>query len=175
MLSSYCTCLSSVLGETFVRHHQRNLIQLIAATLVRISRPGKHFLIETEDEDRCLYSYSGPVQVPASYPPPFSGKPSEDFYKFKEKMLDALLTNQIREKDKVEVLRRNLTGNAKVFVGEYCENINKAFEDLQMLYVIVMTVLENFEQCFFQKMLSCALMHFYRILMNCSFLLLADF
>ena len=51
MLSSYCTCLSSVLGETFVRHHQRNLIQLIAATLVRISRPGKHFLIETEDED----------------------------------------------------------------------------------------------------------------------------
>ena len=51
MLSSYCTCLSSVLGETFVRHHQKNLIQLIAATLVRISRPGKHFLIETEDED----------------------------------------------------------------------------------------------------------------------------
>ena len=51
MLSSYCTCLSSVLGETCVRHHQRNLIQLIAATLVRISRPGKHFLIETEDED----------------------------------------------------------------------------------------------------------------------------
>ena len=51
MLSSNYACASLVLGETFVRHHQRNLNQLIAATLVRISRPGKHFLIETEDED----------------------------------------------------------------------------------------------------------------------------
>merc|ERR1719318_1638464 len=107
--------------------------------------------LKTEDKERCLYSFSEPVQVPASYPPPFSGKPSEDFYKFKEKMLDALLTNQVREKDKVEVLRRNLTGNAKVFVGEYCENINKAFEDLQELYGVPWKIWNYRLKSFFDK------------------------
>ena len=35
----------------------------------------------------------------------FSGKPGEDVYKFKEKLLQAVFDSQIREKDKVDVLR----------------------------------------------------------------------
>ena len=82
------------------------------------------------DGDRCLFSLSKSVKDLAVYPPVFKGKEGEDVYKFKEKMLEALTTNQVREKDKVEVLRKYLGGDAKKFIGEHYENIGKAFEAL---------------------------------------------
>ena len=86
--------------------------------------------LKNVDGERCLFSLSKSVKDLAVYPPVFKGKDGEDVYKFKEKMLEALTTNQVREKDKVEVLRKYLAGDAKKFIGEHYENIDKAFEAL---------------------------------------------
>ena len=86
--------------------------------------------LKKADKERCLYSLTKPVKEVAVYPPPFSGSDGEDVYKFKEKMLEAITTNQIREKDKVEVLRKYLRKNARTMIGDHCESIDKAFDTL---------------------------------------------
>ena len=86
--------------------------------------------LKKADQERCLYSLTKPVKDVAVYPPPFGGNDNEDVYKFKEKMLEAITTNQIREKDKVEVLRKYLKSGARTMVGDHCESIDKAFEAL---------------------------------------------
>ena len=91
---------------------------------------GKVLELKKVDKERCLYSLSKPVKEPAVYPSPFGGTEKEDVYKFKEKMLEAIVTNQIREKDKVAVLRQYLKGKAKDWIGEHYESIDKAFEAL---------------------------------------------
>ena len=45
-------------------------------------------------------------------------------------MLEAITTNQIREKDKVEVLRKHLKGEAKLMIGQHYQSLGKAFEAL---------------------------------------------
>ena len=82
------------------------------------------------DTERCLFSLSKAIKQVAVYPMPFHGKEGEDVYKFKEKLLEAITTNQIREKDKIEVLRKNLRGDAWKMIGEHYENIENAFEAL---------------------------------------------
>ena len=62
----------------------------------------------TADKDRALYSLVKKVKNVAEYPPPFGGKPNKNIYAFKQKMLDALKTNQIPERNKVEILRKHL-------------------------------------------------------------------
>ena len=99
--------------------------------------------LKKEDEDRCLYSYSEPVQLLATYPPPFSGKPGEDFFKFKDKMLDTLMTNQVRKRSMVDILRQQLAGSAKMFLSEHCEDIDEAFEGLQKLYGVAWKIWES--------------------------------
>ena len=86
--------------------------------------------LKEADKIRGLYSLSKAVKDLAVYPPPFSGKDNEDIFKFKEKMMDAITSNQVREKDKVEVLRKYLQGDAKQFIGENFDSIDKAFEAL---------------------------------------------
>ena len=44
------------------------------------------------------------------FPEKFSGEIGENVFRFKVKFLQALLDSQVREKDKVEVLRKHLTG-----------------------------------------------------------------
>ena len=51
-------------------------------------------------------------------------------FKFKEKFLQALTDSQIREKDKVETLRKHLSGNAKNIIGAHYTDINKAMQSL---------------------------------------------
>ena len=43
------------------------------------------------------------------YPAPYGGKSHENLFIFKQRMLDALATNQVPERDKVEVLKKYLT------------------------------------------------------------------
>ena len=86
--------------------------------------------LKKADSERCLFSLSKPVKELAIYPEPFSGKEGEDIFHFKEKMLEAIITNQIREKDKVEVLRKHLKGEAKEMIGYHYEFLDKAFEAL---------------------------------------------
>ena len=64
------------------------------------------------------------------FPENFSGEFGENVFKFKEKFLQALLDSQIREKDKVEVLRKHLSGHAKTLIGSHYTSIDKALESL---------------------------------------------
>ena len=68
----------------------------------------------------------------AQYPPPFGGKPNKNIYTFKQKMLDALETNQIPERNKVEVLRKHLKGAPRESIGDdtTVKSVNEAFRFL---------------------------------------------
>ena len=48
----------------------------------------------TADKDRSLYSLVKGLKDIAVYPAPFGGKPNENVYTFKQKMLHTLATNQ---------------------------------------------------------------------------------
>jgi hypothetical protein len=82
------------------------------------------------DSERGLFSLSKTINEVAVYPPPFSGKKGEDVYKFKEKFVEAITANQIREKDKVEVLRKHLRDTAKTRVGDHYTSFVKAISEL---------------------------------------------
>ena len=64
------------------------------------------------------------------FPDKFAGEPGDNVYKFKEKFLEALHDSQVREKDKVEVLQKHLTGNAKTLLGDHYTDIEKAMQSL---------------------------------------------
>ena len=65
------------------------------------------------DSKRCLFSLSRTVKELAVYPEAFGGEKGENVYKFRDKMTEAITANQIREKDKVDVLRKHLRNTAK--------------------------------------------------------------
>ena len=70
------------------------------------------------DKEKCLYSLSKPVKELSVYPDSFSGKPGENLFKFIEKMEKALASNQVKEGDKVEVLKKYLKGEAKELLAK---------------------------------------------------------
>ena len=79
---------------------------------------GKVKSIQEADKSQSLYSLNKPVKETAVYPATFSGRGSENIFKFKEKFLNALETNQVREQDKFEVLRKHLKGYAKESIDD---------------------------------------------------------
>ena len=83
----------------------------------------------TADKDQALYSLVKGVKDIAVYPAPFGGKPNENVYSFKQKMLYALGTNQIPDRDKVEVLRKYLKGAPRDSIGDdtAVKSVNEAF------------------------------------------------
>ena len=64
--------------------------------------------LKLEDKNRGLFSAVNKnlSRENVVFPEKFSGDPGENVFKFKEKFLQALLDSQVREKDKVEVLRK---------------------------------------------------------------------
>ena len=74
--------------------------------------------LEEADKSRALYLFHKPVKELSVYPAPFGGKANENVYKFKQKMIEAMESNQIAEKDKVEVLRKHLKGFPKESVSD---------------------------------------------------------
>merc|ERR1712240_716463 len=83
----------------------------------------------TANKDRSLYSLVKGVKDIAVYPAPFGGKRNENFYTFKQKMLHALATNQIPERDKVKVLRKYLKGAPIDSIGDdtIIKSVDEAF------------------------------------------------
>ena len=78
------------------------------------------------DDERGLFSLNKAVKEVAVYPPAFGGDPSENVYIFLDKMLEALTANQVREKDKVDVLRKHLKGNAYRRIDESYKTYKEA-------------------------------------------------
>ena len=74
--------------------------------------------------------YPNPSKGTVPVPDMFEGKVGNNVYKFKEKVLEYVDAAQIREKDKVETLRKYLSGEAKARVGEHFKNIDDAFKCL---------------------------------------------
>merc|ERR1712240_728449 len=83
----------------------------------------------TANKDRSLYFLVKGVKNIAVYPAPFGGKPNENVYTFKQKMLHALATNQIPERDKVKVLRKYLKGAHRDSIGDdtIVKSVDEAF------------------------------------------------
>ena len=73
--------------------------------------------IETEDEDRGLYSMETAKTTQVSLPT-FSGKDSEDFSKFKLDMEDAFKTNRISKKEQIKKLRECVKGQARKLIPD---------------------------------------------------------
>ena len=84
------------------------------------------------NQDRSLYALSKPVKEVAAYPAPFSGKAGENIHIFKEKFINAIASNQVRERDKLEVLRKYLRGDPRNIVGDdvKTKTIDQAFKKL---------------------------------------------
>ena len=74
--------------------------------------------------------YPNPSKSTIPTPDVFEGKVGTNVYKFKEKVLEYIEAAQIREKDKVETLRKFLSGEAKARVGEHYKNIEDALKCL---------------------------------------------
>ena len=64
------------------------------------------------------------------YPEAFEGKPGENVFKFKQKFEQAIFDSQVREKDKVDVLRKHLTGEAKKLIGDHHDDLTNALKAL---------------------------------------------
>ena len=84
------------------------------------------------DENRSLFSLVKTVKEVALYPAPYGGKPNENLYTFKQRMLDALASNQIPERDKIEVLRKHLKGAPRDSISDdtAIKSIDEAFKIL---------------------------------------------
>ena len=86
--------------------------------------------LKAVDSKRGLFSLSKPVKELAVYPEPFNGNAGENVYKFRDKFTKALIANQIREKDRVELLRKYLKGRAKRAVGDHYKSYKEAIDAL---------------------------------------------
>ena len=58
-------------------------------------------------------------------------------------MLEAIITNQIREKDKVEVLCKYLKGQARELIGEHYTSLDTAFDALLKHYGVAKKTWES--------------------------------
>ena len=99
--------------------------------------------LKEEDAERGLYSLSKTVKDVAVYPAPFSGKHGEDVYKFTDKFKEAITANQIREKDKIEILKKHLKGSALGSIGDHFVSFDLAVKNLIDRYGYPQTTWES--------------------------------
>ena len=88
--------------------------------------------LKLEDKSRGLFS-GAKWNMPKEsivFPESFSGQPGENVFKFKQKFEQAIFDAQIRERDKVEVLRKHLTGGAKEIIGDHHKDLDSAMDAL---------------------------------------------
>ena len=88
--------------------------------------------LELEDNKRGLFTTINKnlSRENVVFPENFSGEFGENVFKFKEKFMQALNDSQVREQDKVETLRKHLSGHAKTLIGAHYTDINKALSSL---------------------------------------------
>ena len=101
-----------------------DLKKVVEAAIAKVEMKIKELTLV--DKEKCLYSLSKPVKEVHIYPPPFSGKPGENVFKFIEKMKIAMIANQIAENNKIEVLKKHLRGSALNTLGA-----NESYESFQ--------------------------------------------
>ena len=89
--------------------------------------------IEEQDEVRGLYSLSKSRASDVKLPR-FSGKPHENFAKFKTDMLKGFKSNKVRKEDQVKKLRENLFDQPKTLVPYGMESIADAWRILDDMY-----------------------------------------
>ena len=92
--------------------------------------------LEFEDKSRGLYSLTNKSLARENivFPEAFTGELGENVFKFKQKFLQAIQDSQVRDKDKVEILRKHLTGEAKKLIGSHYADIEDALEALTSYY-----------------------------------------
>ena len=92
--------------------------------------------LELEDNKRGLFTTINKnlSRENVVFPENFSGEFGENVFKFKEKFLQALNDSQVREQDKVETLRKHLSGHAKTLIGAHYTDINKALSSLMAYF-----------------------------------------
>ena len=85
-----------------------------------------------EDKSRGLYSLTNKnlARENVAFPEAFTGELGENVFRFKEKFLQAIQDSQVRDKDKVDVLRKHLTGEAKKLIGSHHTSLDDALEVL---------------------------------------------
>ena len=86
-------------------------------------------IVEAEDRARGLYSLQTTPTSLLEYPN-FSGKDSQCFFSFKEKVLRCLKSNKVPRVDQPAKLRELLTGHPLALVPESIKTIEKAFSAL---------------------------------------------
>ena len=86
--------------------------------------------VEKEDNKRNLFTLEKDTGAKIEYPK-FSGKFSECFLKFKDKMERAFKSNRVPKVDQVDKLREQLSGFALSLVPDSVKDIEVAFKSLE--------------------------------------------
>jgi hypothetical protein len=98
--------------------------------------------LETVDRSRELFSTHKSTGEKLDYPH-FSGATSEDYVKFKDKIVKAFKRNGVAKSEQVDKLRKLLSGFALSLVPESTESIDKAFDSLKSAFGDPRKVLED--------------------------------
>ena len=98
--------------------------------------------IVMQDSDRNLFSLNTTKGEVLKYPT-FSGDPSQDYVKFKEKMVNRFKRNHVAKQDQLEKLRENLKGQASRLVPESTKNIDTAWDILKDAFGDPVRVLQH--------------------------------
>ena len=101
--------------------------------------------VEKEDTRRNLFSLEKESSSKVEYPK-FTGKFSECFVKFQEKMERALKANRVPKMDQVDKLREHLSGFALSLVPDTVKDIEVAFKALEDQWGDPGRVLESRQQ-----------------------------
>ena len=83
-----------------------------------------------QDTNRGLFTLEPSKSEKVKFPS-FSGQPSEDFMKWKEKMENAFLKNRVPKDERLDKLREYLKGKALGLVPESTKNIDTAYTVLK--------------------------------------------
>ena len=120
-------CIGLDIDAEVIDNMKKNVSESVNALQTQIEN------LKLEDKTRGLFSAVSKnlSRENVVFPEKFSGEPGDNVFKFKEKFLQALLDSQVREKDKVEVLRKNLVGHAKNLIGAHYTDIDKALKSLE--------------------------------------------
>ena len=121
-LATVDEALRDLAEETRIRNHVDEMSQGVLERKVLVRSRDQVLGLCTE------YPNQANGKVPA--PDIFDGKIGRNVFKFKEKVEEYIEAAQIREKDKVDTLRKYLSGEAKQRVGDHHKNLKSALQCL---------------------------------------------
>ena len=102
--------------------------------------------VQMEDDERNLQTLAPNKSEKVKYPT-FSGDPGEDLVKFKTRMAECFLKNQIPKSDQLDVLRENLKGAALKRVPDTLKDLDTAWQNLNEAFGSPLIVLRERLKC----------------------------